>query len=73
MDQYNQPGGIEGTVPVPTRTPTTKTATEIKLDQLQETVHSQNQEIMKLHRDISRLKNAVSDLENIISRRRGQT
>ena len=59
---------IEGTVPV-SRTAVTKTPTDIKLAQLEEQLASQHQLILKLKRDIARLKSDVGDIVDVVNNR----
>jgi peptidoglycan hydrolase CwlO-like protein len=63
MEQYNQ--GEPDTLATPAKL--SDEAKQIRsvdsmVKQLQETVNLQHQEIMKLHRDITRLKNDISDI-----------
>ena len=61
-NQYKGNGTpTEGTVPVP-KLAVTKTPADSKLQQLEEQLASQHQLILKLRRDISRLKSDVSDV-----------
>ena len=59
---------MEGTVPV-SKTAVTKTPTDIKLAQLEEQLTSQHQIILKLKRDIARLKSDIGDIVDVVNNR----
>ena len=68
MEQYNSEGSTDKLAKPVTVSVETKQIQSIgtTVKQLQETVNIQHQEIMKLHRDVTRLKDQISDLANII-------
>lgn len=67
--QYTQ-SGVSGEVKVtnPAQV-TTKTSTDIKIEKLEEQIASQHQLIVKLRRDIGRLKNDISDIVAVLRNR----
>jgi len=68
-NQYNQPGS-SGTVPVTQpQQVITRTSTDIKIQQLEDQIANQHQLIVKLRRDIGRLKGDISDIVTMIKNR----
>lgn len=55
--------------PVTTKKSSTKTVTDIKLTRLEEAVANQDKVIAKLKRDISRLKDQIGDITQVLNRR----
>jgi len=70
-EQYkNEPVADTGTVPVtPKKSITTKTGADIKIEQLEQQLVMQHKEILKLRRDIGRLKSDLSDIVNLVRNR----
>jgi peptidoglycan hydrolase CwlO-like protein len=68
--QYNQLGvsSTVGVVPPP-KQGLTKSPAERKVEELEHQLTNQHQEILKLRRDISRLKSDISDVITIINSR----
>jgi archaellum component FlaC len=67
--QYTQSGTtgeIRATSPAQV---TTKTSTDIKIEKLEEQIANQHQLIVKLRRDIGRLKNDISDIVAVLRNR----
>ena len=65
MEQFKQPGGLEEIPAAPVKASKESKkiqSVESMVKQLQETVGVQHHEIMKLHREISRLKSDISDI-----------
>ena len=72
MEQYNQPGDMEEAPLVPVKVSTEAKqiqSLESTIKQLFDTVGSQQHEISKLHREISRLKSDVSDIVTTLRNR----
>ena len=67
MDQYNFPP-TEGAIPVP-KPAVTRTPADHKIDKLESMIAEQAQELLKLRRDIGRLKNDIGDIINTIKTR----
>ena len=68
-NQYTQSGvvgEVKATSPVQV---TTKTSTDIKIEKLEEQIASQHHLILKLRRDIGRLKNDISDIVSVLRNR----
>jgi septal ring factor EnvC (AmiA/AmiB activator) len=68
MEQYNNPP-TEGTINLPKVTPTTRTQTDRQIDALESKIAEQGQELLKLRRDLGRLKNDIADIINMIKSR----
>lgn len=71
-DQYTQPSSPGGALETPVTRPEqviTRTPSDVKISKLEEQISVQHQEILKLRRDINRLKNTCSDLELMIRNR----
>jgi len=72
MEQYNTEGvvDISSTKPV-TITPETKHIQSVEnlVKQLQDSIGIQQQEIMRLRRDITRLKSDISDIVSVLKNR----
>jgi hypothetical protein len=67
MKQYNQPP-TEATVSAPRPMPT-KSAQDLLIKQLQNQLATQQTEIMKLRRDIGKIKGEISDIVTVIKSR----
>lgn len=67
--QYTQ-SGETGIITAPTLAQlTTKTSTDIKIEKLEEQIANQHQLIVKLRRDIGRLKGDISDIVTVLKNR----
>lgn len=72
MEQYTQPGGAMDTPSNPVKVSEESKqirSVESIVKQLQDTVATQHQEMLKLRRDISRLKDQIGEITQVINRR----
>lgn len=68
MDQYNQPDSNIPAVPKIKRAKTVATS-ETKIQRLEEQIAEQGHELLKLRREIGRLKGSISDIVTTLKSR----